>query len=91
MADVLGVEHRRHSPGEDTTVEQRASRPQPDTADEQPEPDDDEQDRDQRPPDGHAVIVAQRSPELVEQSRRRSAVWDVLTNGTAIDIDVSVG
>ena len=28
---------------------------------------------------------------LVEQSRRRSAVWDVLTNGTAIDIEVNVG
>jgi uncharacterized OsmC-like protein len=28
--------------------------------------------------------------ELVEQSRRRSAVYDVLTNGTAVDISVAV-
>lgn len=29
--------------------------------------------------------------EIVEQSRRRSAVYDVLTNGTAVDIDVTTG
>ena len=28
--------------------------------------------------------------ELLEQSRRRSAVYDVLTNGTRVDIDVAV-
>jgi len=41
------------------------------------------------------MITGHRSADdlraLVEQSRRRSAVWDVLTNGTAIDIDVNVG
>jgi uncharacterized OsmC-like protein len=29
--------------------------------------------------------------EIVEQSRRRSAVYDVLTNGTTVDIDVTTG
>ena len=28
--------------------------------------------------------------EIVSQSRRRSAVYDVLTNGTAVDVDVEV-
>ena len=41
------------------------------------------------------MITGDRSADdlraLVEQSRRRSAVWDMLTNGTAIDIDVNVG
>jgi hypothetical protein len=27
--------------------------------------------------------------EIVQQSRRRSAVYDVLTNGTHVDIDVT--
>jgi uncharacterized OsmC-like protein len=31
----------------------------------------------------------QQLRELVEQSRRRSAVYDVLTNGTSVQIDVS--
>ncbi|HKX69500.1 MAG TPA: OsmC family protein [Intrasporangium sp.] len=29
--------------------------------------------------------------EIVEQSRRRSAVFDVITNGVPVDIDVAVG
>jgi uncharacterized OsmC-like protein len=29
--------------------------------------------------------------ELVEQSKRRSAVYDVLTNGTRVDVSVAVG
>ena len=39
------------------------------------------------------AIEGDASPEelaaLVEQSRRRSAVYDVLTNGTTVDIDVT--
>jgi uncharacterized OsmC-like protein len=39
------------------------------------------------------AIEGDVSPEelaaLVEQSRRRSAVYDVLTNGTTVDIDVT--
>jgi hypothetical protein len=29
--------------------------------------------------------------EIVEQSRRRSAVYDVITNGVPVSIDVEVG
>ena len=39
------------------------------------------------------VIDGDARPEeltaLVEQSRRRSAVWDAITNGTDVVIDVS--
>jgi uncharacterized OsmC-like protein len=41
----------------------------------------------------HFDVEGDASPEqlaeLVEQSRRRSAVWDVLTNGTDVRIDVT--
>ena len=41
----------------------------------------------------HMIVEGDASPEelaaLVEQSRRRSAVYDVLTNGTTVDIDVT--
>jgi uncharacterized OsmC-like protein len=40
----------------------------------------------------HLTVEGDASPEelaeLVEQSRRRSAVWDVLSNGTDVRIDV---
>ena len=54
-------------------------------------------DRAQRLPADQGELHDHRRPlgrelrALVEQSRRRSAVWDVLTNGTAIEIDVNVG
>ena len=41
----------------------------------------------------HFTVEGDASPEqlaeLVEQSRRRSAVWDVLSNGTDVRVDVS--
>ena len=45
---------------------------------------------------GVKLVVKGDAPEevlrsLVEQSRRRSAVYDVITNGVPIDIDVEVG
>ena len=35
------------------------------------------------------LVGGGHAPALVEQSRRRSAVWDVISNGTDVVIDVS--
>ena len=40
---------------------------------------------------GPAVATEEKIRQLVDQSRARSAVFDVLTNGVPVTIDVQVG